>query len=175
MLNIRRIKKQDWPRIWQMILPVFRAGDTYAISPEINEQEAHALWVEKPAATFVVEDKSGILLGTYYLKPNQAGPGNHICNCGYIVATAARGKGVASAMCEHSQQEAVVQGFRAMQYNLVVSSNSGAVRLWQKHGFEIVGTLPKAFRHPQLGFVDAFVMYKMLTLKSFSLAVFLCL
>ncbi|NER52264.1 MAG: GNAT family N-acetyltransferase [Symploca sp. SIO1A3] len=94
--------------------------------------------------------------------PSHSGQGSHVCNCGYIVAEAARGKSIASAMCKHSQQEAVKLGFRAMQYNLVVSTNTGAVRLWQKLGFEIVGTLPEAFLHPSLGFVDAYVMYKKL-------------
>ncbi len=162
MIRIRLFEEQDWPAIWPIIEPVFRAGETYAFSPDITEEEAHKVWVEMPAATFVAVDNNNNILGTYYIKPNQPTLGAHVCNCGYIVSEDARGKGVASAMCEHSQREAVSRGFRAMQYNLVVSTNEGAVRLWKRHGFEIVGTLPKAFRHPKLGFVDAFVMYKQL-------------
>ena len=134
MIKIRAFEEADWAATWQVIEPVFRAGETYAFSPEITEEEAHQVWVEKPAATFVaVDEKNEALVGTYYIKPNQPalGPGGHVCNCGYIVAQKARGKGIASEMCEHSQREAIARGFRAMQYNLVVSTNEGAVRLWK--------------------------------------------
>lgn len=166
MTTIREFHNDDWPAVWQIIEPVFRAADTYSFPPDISEQEAFRAWVELPAATFVAEDEHGQLLGSYYLKANQPGQGAHVCNCGYVVSEAARGKGIASAMCEHSQTNAVRLGFRAMQYNLVVATNTGAVRLWQKHGFAIVGTLPKAFRHPVAGYVDAFVMYKSLLAQS---------
>ena len=162
MIKIRPIEDKDWPATWRIIKPVFRAGETYAYSPDITEKEAHEVWVNYPAATFVAEDKRSKILGTYYIKPNQPALGAHVCNCGYIVAENARGKGIAFAMCEHSQREAKSIGFRAMQYNLVASSNEGAVRLWKRCGFEVVGTLPKAFRHSKLGYVDAFVMYKQL-------------
>ena len=105
---------------------------------------------------------SGAALGTYYIKPNQPGAGSHVCNCGYIVGEEVRGRGVATLMCEHSQREAIRRGFRAMQFNLVVSTNESAVRLWQKLGYDIVGTLPGAFKLPRQGFVDAYVMYKQL-------------
>ena len=165
MITIRLFEAQDWQRVWQIIEPVFRAGETYAYSPEITEPEAKKTWIDAPMATFVALDENNEILGTYYIKPNQPGLGAHVCNCGYITSEAARGKGVASAMCEHSQKEAVSRGFRAMQYNLVVSTNEGAVRLWQKHGFEIVGRLDGAFRHRRYGFTDAFVMYKSLVEK----------
>ena len=162
MINIRPYSPADWPAVWQILEPVFRAGDTYAFSPAIGEDEAHHAWIEKPLATFVAETADGEIAGTYYLKPNQPALGAHVCNCGYVVAESARGQGIATRMCRHSQQEARGRGFRAMQYNLVVATNEGAVRLWQKLGFEIVGRLPGAFRHPRLGYVDAFVMYKRL-------------
>ncbi len=162
MIDIRLFVGQDWPAVWDIIEPVFRAGETYVYSPDIGEEEAYRLWIEVPEATFVAVDEEGQILGTYYLKPNQPGQGSHVCNCGYIVAQEARGRGIASAMCRHSQEEAVARGFRAMQYNLVVAANEGAVRLWQKLGFDIVGTLPGAFRHPRLGFVDAYLMFKRL-------------
>jgi RimJ/RimL family protein N-acetyltransferase len=162
MIKIRPFEEADWVATWRIIEPVFRAGETYAFSPDITKDEAHQVWVEMPAATFVAVDENSEVVGTYYIKPNQPALGAHVCNCGYIVAEKARGKGIASEMCEHSQREAILQGFRAMQYNLVVSTNEGAIRLWKRHGFDVIGTLPKAFRHRRLGFVDAFVMYKQL-------------
>jgi ribosomal protein S18 acetylase RimI-like enzyme len=162
MITIRSFKENDWPALWQIIEPVFRAGDTYAFPRDISEQEAYKVWVTVPKATYVALDEHNTILGTYYVKPNQPGQGDHICNCGYIVAENARGQGIASRMCEHSQQEAVAQGFRAMQYNLVVSTNLGAIRVWKSHGFDVIGTIPQAFRHPQHGYVDAFIMYKQL-------------
>ncbi len=160
MLKIRHYEEQDWPAIWQILKPVFHAGETYAFLPDIEEEEAHRVWIEIPEATFVAGNGTGEIIGTYYIKPNQPGLGAHVCNCGYIVSENYRGKGVASAMCKDSQQEAVSRGFRAMQFNLVVSTNEGAVRLWKHHGFDIVGTLPNAFNHTRFGFVDALVMYK---------------
>lgn len=162
MIKIRPFEDRDWSVTWRIIEPVFRAGETYAFSPDITEEEARKVWVVVPLVTFVAVGESNEVVGTYYIKPNQPALGAHVCNCGYIVSEDARGKGIASAMCEHSQREAMSRGCRAMQFNLVVSTNEGAVRLWKRHGFEVIGTLPKAFRHPQFGFVDAFVMYKQL-------------
>lgn len=161
-IAIRPIGPKDWRDTWKIIEPVFRAGDTYSFPTDITEQQAYDIWIESPRGTYVAVDDAGQLVGTYFLKANQPGQGAHVCNCGYIVAETARGKGVASAMCEHSQAEASRLGFRAMQYNLVVSTNDSAIRLWQKHGFDIVGTLPAAFRHPKKGYVDAHIMYKQL-------------
>jgi len=162
MFEIREFEERDWKSVWLVIEPVFRAGETYAYSPDMTEDDAYEVWIEQPSATFVAEDERGEIIGTYYIKPNQPGLGSHVCNCGYIVAEKARGKSVAAALCEQSQREAVSRGFRAMQYNLVASTNEGAVRLWKRQGFDVVGTLPQAFRHARHGFVDAFVMYKQL-------------
>ena len=162
MIKIRTFDEGDWPAIWRIIEPVFRAGETYAFSPDITENEAHKVWIELPSATYIAVDENFEILGTYFIKPNQPELGAHVCNCGYIVAENARGQGLASEMCRHSQREAISLGFRSMQYNIVVSSNESAVRLWKRNGFEIVGTLPKAFHQMRLGFVDAFVMYKQL-------------
>lgn len=159
MLSIREITAADWPQTWQILEPVFRAGETYPCAQDISENDARHYWLTKPAATYVAVN-DGAVFGSYYIKPNSEELGAHVCNCGYIVGENARGQGVGSAMCVHSQEEAVRLGFRAMQYNLVVATNTVSVRLWQKHGLDIVGTLPGAFRHPNLGFVDAFVMYK---------------
>ncbi len=161
-IEIRPYEINDWPSVWPILEPVFRAGETYAVPLDISEADARELWTVAPELVFVAGDDGGEILGTYFLKPNQAGPGDHVCNCGYVVSERARGRGLATAMCEHSQAEALRAGYRAMQYNLVVATNAGAVRLWQRHGFEIVGTLPAAFQHPTEGFVDAYVMYKTL-------------
>lgn len=162
MITVRPFEEMDWAGTWPVLESVFREGETYAFSPDITEEEAYKVWVDAPSATFVVPDEDSGIVGTYYIKPNQPGLGAHVCNCGYIVSVNARGRGIASEMCRHSQVEAQSRGFRAMQYNLVVSTNEVAVRLWKRHGFEIVGRLPEAFRHPRLGFVDALVMYKKL-------------
>jgi len=165
MIKIRPFEERDWATTWRIIEPVFQAGETYPFSPDITEEETHKIWVELPSATFVAVDENNEVIGTYYIKPNQPALGAHVCNCGYIVSEKSRGKGVGSKMCEHSQSQAISLGFRAMQYNLIVSTNEGAFRLWKRHGFKVVGTLPKAFRHHQLGFVDAHVMYKQLETK----------
>ena len=146
-----------------MLQATFAAGDTYTFSPQSTEAEIHKAWIELPAATFVACNEAGEILGTHFIKPNQPGLGAHVCNCGYVVSASAQGQGIASQMCEHSQKLAVEMGFRAMQFNFVVSTNTGAVRLWQKLGFEIVGSLPGVFQHQKLGFVDAFVMFKNLS------------
>ena len=162
MTLIRYFQPTDWPAVWPLLQATFEMGDTYAYSPHSTEAEIHKAWVELPAATYVALDAQERLLGTYFIKSNQPGLGAHVCNCGYVVSPAAQGQGVASAMCSHSQTEAVSLGFLAMQFNLVAATNARAVRLWQHLGFAVVGTLPKAFRHQRLGLVDALVMFKTL-------------
>lgn len=162
MIHIREALDADWPAIWSVLEPTFRRGDTYTYPPDVSEDTARHSWTKVPTHTFVACNEVGTVLGTYVIRPNQPGQGAHVSNCGYVVSEAARGLGVASALCEHSQQQALRMGFLAMQFNFVVSTNARAVRLWQRMGFAIVGTLPGAFRHPQHGFVDAFVMYKQL-------------
>ncbi|MFO0957256.1 MAG: GNAT family N-acetyltransferase [Isosphaeraceae bacterium] len=162
MIVIRDYRESDWASLWPLLRGTFQAGDTYAYAPESTEGEIHRAWIEIPSETHVACDEAGEIVGTYFLRPNQPGLGSHVSNCGYIVAPRARGKGVATRMCEHSQARARSLGFAAMQFNFVVSTNEGAVRLWQRLGFAIVGRLPGAFRHRELGYVDAFVMYKRL-------------
>ena len=161
MLSIRPFRAPDWPEVWAMLHATFAAGETYSFAPDIDEAEARNAWIDLPQATFVAEQDDRIL-GTYFIKANQPGLGSHVCNCGYVVAVGAQGRGIAARMCEHSQRWAVEQGFRAMQFNFVVASNTRAVRLWERLGFSVVGRLPGAFRHPRLGFVDALVMFKTL-------------
>lgn len=160
--HIRRATAADRPAIWRLLEPVFREGETCAVDPAITEHDALALWMDRPARVYVLETSAGEIPGTYYIKDNQSGPGDHVCNCGYIVDVNTRGKGYAGAMCEHSQQVAREMGYLAMQFNIVLASNERAVHLWTKHGFQALCRVPKAFRHPRLGLVDAFVMYKWL-------------
>ncbi|MGL4576737.1 MAG: GNAT family N-acetyltransferase [Burkholderiaceae bacterium] len=160
MPHIRPFESADWPQLWQILHSVFVTGDTYAFSPNSTEAQIRTAWIDTPQATFVSTSDTGALTGTYILKPNQPGLGSHVCNCGYVVAQSARGQGIAALLCEHSQDTARALGYRAMQFNLVVSTNEVAVRLWQKLGFRIVGTLPGAFNHSSKGFVDAYVMHK---------------
>lgn len=160
-LCIREAKPADFERIWPIFRTIVAAGDTYGFAPDTSEEEARRLWMHLPRKTFFTE-RDGKVLGTYYLKSNFDGPGAHVCNCGYMVDPAARGQGLATAMCRHSEQIALELGYTAMQFNFVAASNKGAVRLWESLGFEKAGRLPKAFRHPELGYVDALVMYKWL-------------
>ncbi len=160
-MNIREATDRDFDEIWNIFKEVVLPGDTYAYAPNTSKEDALKIWVHVPRKTFIIEEEN-IILGTYYLKTNQAGPGNHVCNCGYMVSSAARGKGLATIMCEHSQEIAIELGYKAIQFNFVVSTNEGAIRLWNKLGFATVGRLPKAFSHPSKGFVDALVMYKWL-------------
>lgn len=162
MITVRRYQPSDWAAIWDLIEPVFRAGETYTFPRDINEADAKRLWIDIVQATYVCVDDMDTVLGTYYIKPNQMGPGNHVCNCGYIVGEQARGKGIARLMNEHSQKEAIRLDYRAMQYNAVVSTNKVAVRLWKSLGFEHVGTLPGAFYHPKHRYVDALILFKTL-------------
>ena len=141
--------------------PIIRAGETYTLPRDMDKESALAYWLSPEREVFVAEDQ-GETVGTYCLQTNQKGGGAHVANCGYMTAHTAMGRGVARAMCAHSLDRARERGFRAMQFNFVVSTNERAVRLWQSFGFEIVGRLPKAFLHPSLGYVDAYIMYRTL-------------
>lgn len=161
MLIVRTARSEDRDAIWSILEPVVRAGETYTVDADISRDDALAYWLAAGHEPFVTEE-DGKILGTYFLRANQGGGGRHVANCGYMTAAGAQGKGVARTMLEHSLAHAKRRGFRAMQFNFVVSSNERAVATWRAYGFEIVGTLPGAFEHPQLGFVDALVMYKQL-------------
>jgi ribosomal protein S18 acetylase RimI-like enzyme len=158
---IRLARPQDTAAIWSIIEPTIRAGETYAIAPDISREDALAYWFGADRETFVAEE-NGAILGTYYLRANQSGGGAHVANCGYMTAASATGRGIARRMCEHSLEHAQSLGYRAMQFNFVVSSNTRAVGLWQSLGFAIVGRLPLAFRHPEQDYVDALVMFRAL-------------
>ena len=158
-LTIRTATASDHDAIWRILEPTFREGATYPIPRDVSREDALAYWFASGNSVFVAED-GGRVLGTYYLRANIRGGGAHVANCGYMTAREAFGKGVARAMCAHSFDEARRRGFRAMQFNFVISTNERAVKLWQSCGFRILGTLPGAFMHPQRGAVDAFVMFR---------------
>ncbi len=161
MITIREAHEADYDAIWPIIRDVFARGETYAVDPRISKEAAHSYWMAQAVKTYVAVTDAGIV-GTYYIKTNQPGGGAHICNCGYVVDPAAQGQGVARQMCEHSQEAARGLGYLAMQFNFVLASNAGAIRLWHRLGFATIGTIPDAFDHPRLGMVDAHVMYKRL-------------
>jgi ribosomal protein S18 acetylase RimI-like enzyme len=155
---IRAAKESDHDSIWQILEPVIRSGDSYALPRDLGREQALAYWFAPEKETFVWED-GGVVLGTYFLRANQEGGATHVANCGYLTARAAQGRGIARAMCLDSLERAKLRGFRAMQFNFVVSTNQRAVKLWSDLGFKIAGSLPGAFRHPDYGLVDALVMY----------------
>jgi len=155
---IRPATAGDAAAIWTVIGPAIRGGEVFALDRGMSEAAAVAHWMAAHKQTFVAMDERSDVLGTYYIQPNQAGGGRHVANAGYATAEHATGRGIARAMCAHSLDRARASGYRAMQFNFVVSTNEPAVRLWTAMGFEVVGRLPKAFEHPRLGFVDALVM-----------------
>ncbi len=160
---IRSARPEDADALWRILGPVIRAGETYTLPRDMSRDEALAYWLDAEKSVFVAEE-DGQILGTYYLRPNQPrqGGGGHVCNCGYMVSAIAGGRGIGRTLCRHSLEQARAQGYKAMQFNLVVSTNVQAVKLWQACGFETVGHLPGAFRHPTKGEVDALVMYQKL-------------
>lgn len=162
MLTLRPANPSDQDAIWNIFRAVISTGDTYAFDPQTPRDQAMSYWFQPGGQVYVATDGQKIV-GTYLLKPNQPGLGNHVANAAFMVCPTARGQGVGQTMGEHCLNEARRLGYRAMQFNFVVSTNDAAVRLWQKLGFEIVGRLPGAFRHRQQGFVDALVMYRFLT------------
>jgi ribosomal protein S18 acetylase RimI-like enzyme len=158
-LTIRPATAADHDAIWRILEPTFHEGATYPIPRDVSREDALAYWFTSGHSVFVAEG-DGAILGTYYLRANNRGGGAHVANCGYMTAREAFGRGVARAMCMHSLDEARSRGFKAMQFNFVVSTNERAVKLWQDCGFRIVGTLPGAFMHPERGAVDAYAMFR---------------
>jgi L-amino acid N-acyltransferase YncA len=156
---IRPAVQADHDAIWHILEPIIRAGETYTLPREMSRTAALAYWTAPSHETFVAE-RNGEVLGTYYLRPNQQGGGAHVANCGYMTASHATGGGIARAMAEHSLAHARAHNYRAMQFNFVVSTNTTAVKLWEKLGFQTLCRLPGAFLHPTQGYVDALVMFR---------------
>jgi ribosomal protein S18 acetylase RimI-like enzyme len=159
MIAIREAEARDHDVLWAILQPIIRAGEEYALPVDMDREATLAYWFAPGNRVFVAEE-DGEVLGSYYLRVNQQGGGSHVCNCGYATADWARGRGLAAAMCAHSLEFGKAAGFRAMQFNFVVSSNAPAVHLWTKFGFTVVGRLPETFLHPALGYVDALVMWR---------------
>ena len=160
-MPIRPSTPADHEAIWAILEPVLSAGESYAIDPDISREDALDYWLGTDRESFVFE-QDGAVLGTYYLRTNAGVGGSHVCNRGYITAPAAAGRGIARRMCLHSLDQARSRGYRAMQFNFVVATNTRAIDLWETLGFATVGTLPGAFNHPRHGMVDALVMYQSL-------------
>ncbi len=160
--SVREQQEHDWPALWCVLAPVFRAGETYPLPRDVSEADAKRYWITSDGYNGVAIDGSGEIVGAYYLRPDQGGPGAHVCNAGYVIAKAARGRGLATPLCLQSQDRARAMGFRAMKFNLVVAANAAAIRAWKKAGMDIIGTTPNAFLLPDGHFVDAHIMYKAL-------------
>jgi ribosomal protein S18 acetylase RimI-like enzyme len=160
-VRVRAATGADADAIWAILEPIIREGETLTLPRDMSREDALAYWCA-PAHEVSVAERDGVVLGVSYLRANQQGPGAHVANAGYATAPQARGQGVARALLLHSLERAKARGFRAMQFNIVISTNERAVKTWVAHGFEVVGRLPGAFEHPRLGFVDALVMYRAL-------------
>jgi L-amino acid N-acyltransferase YncA len=158
-MTIRQANDPDCESIWEIFREVIAAGETYPIDPNIPREAALAYWFKHNALVCVAESDNRIV-GSYTVHQNQAAAGAHVANAAFIVGKEARGQGIGRAMGEHCLNEARRLGFRAMQFNFVVSTNESAVKLWQDLGMKIVGTLPGAFQHPTRGYVDVYVMYQ---------------
>ena len=161
MLNIRLATEADRDAIWNILHAVIAPCDTYTFDPKISRDEALAYWFRADTHTYVAEQDRQIV-GTYILKANQPALGSHVANAAFMIALEARGLGVGRKMGDHCLSEARRLGFRAMQFNFVVSTNEAAIRLWKQLGFETVGNLPGAFRHPERGYVDVYIMFRSL-------------
>ncbi|WP_375447890.1 GNAT family N-acetyltransferase [uncultured Fibrella sp.] len=161
MITIRPANATDHDAIWAIIEPVIQAGDTYMYAPDSSREQMLTIWFMPGKASYVAE-VDGQILGTFFMLANQPGLGAHVANAGYMVHPDARGRGLAKAMCLFSLTEARRLGFKAMQFNAVVSTNTVAVKLWERCGFAIIGTVPNAYQHQTLGLVDTYVMYQWL-------------
>lgn len=162
-LRVEQQTEKDWPEVWAVLEPAFRAGESYPLPLDVSEADAKTYWIKMDGFNAVARDDAGDVVGVYYLRPDQGGPGDHICNAGYVIAEGARRKGYAVELCQESQDRARAMGFRGMKFNLVVAVNEGAIKAWKKAGMEIIGTVPNAFRHPMHGYVDAHIMFQKLT------------
>jgi L-amino acid N-acyltransferase YncA len=163
MIHILPAASEHHDAIWHIFHEVIQGGDAYVFPADMHRPDALAYWLAPGNHVYVAVDSAGTVVGSYILKPNQPGRGSHVANGSYMTASSARGMGVGTIMAEHSMAEAARLGYRAIQFNIVVSTNETAVRLWQRHGFKILATLPQAFHHARLGYVDAHVMHRFVT------------
>jgi ribosomal protein S18 acetylase RimI-like enzyme len=159
MWVIRNAGQDDREPIWTLLEPIIRAGETYSLPRDMGEEAALSFWFAPDHEVFVAAAEGNDVGGTYFIRANQRGGGDHVANCAYAVADRFRRRGVGRALCSHSLDHARLRGYRAVQFNFVVETNEPAVNLWSSLGFKVAGRLPKAFLHPRLGLVDAFVMF----------------
>ncbi|MFJ8910834.1 GNAT family N-acetyltransferase [Amycolatopsis sp. NPDC102389] len=159
-MEIREFTEDDWARVWPIVREVVRAADTYTYDPNLTEDDARRTWVEKPPGRTVVAVEGGRVLGTAKMGPNRGGPGSHVATASFMVDKDVRGKGVGGALCADALDWAREQGFAGMQFNAVAESNVAGIRIYERLGFEIVGTVPGAFEHPALGRIGLHVMYR---------------
>ena len=159
--TVRVATKKDEGALWKILEPVIRKGGTYVFSLDKSKESLMGYWLGADKTTFAIE-RGGALVGTFYLKANQEGLGDHICNAGFVVAPDAEGQGLGRWMGEFAQVEAKSRGFLAMQFNYVIQTNQPAVHLWKSLGFSVLGEIPEAYRHPQFGLVSALIFYKKL-------------
>jgi len=161
-MEVRPFAETDWPQLWPIVRDIVRAADTFAYDPAMTEAEARATWIEKAPALTAVAVEGERILGSAKMGSNRPGPGAHIATASFMVAGDARGRGVGTALCRYAIDWARERGFAGMQFNAVAESNSIAVELYRRLGFQIVGTVPGAFKHPALGRVGLHVMYRAL-------------
>lgn len=160
-VTIRIATQADADAIWEMFSEVIDAGEAFAFDHTTSRADGLRFWLESPTCCFVAEH-GGLVIGSYFLRPNQPGRGAHVANAGYMVARSGQRRGVGRLMCEHSLGEAKRRGFRAMQFNLVIATNTAAIALWKRFGFAVVGRIPSAFVHATRGEVDALIMHRTL-------------
>ncbi|MET8526468.1 GNAT family N-acetyltransferase [Micromonospora sp. NPDC005172] len=156
---IRTFADQDWSQVWPIVEDVIRAQETFTYDPRMTADEAYDIWVETPPGRTVVAVDGGRVLGSAKMGANRPGPGAHVSTASFLVAADARGRGVGTALCRDALTWARDQGYAGMQFNAVVETNRTAVELYRREGFDVVGTVPGAFRHRTLGRVGLHVMY----------------
>jgi ribosomal protein S18 acetylase RimI-like enzyme len=162
-MQIRDAQVADWPAIWPILRQVGSAGDTLTWDPGITQDRARAGWMrDRPGRTFVAVDDSGRIVGSANTYPNHHGPGAHVANAGFVVDPARQREGIGRVLAEHVLGQAQADGYRAMQFNAVVETNTAAVRLWQSLGFQVLATVPEAFLHPTDGYVGLHIMHRTL-------------